>query len=594
MHKMRKITSMKIFCLTILTLSSLMPSYSQPFMENIYGRKSLSLNGKWNAIFDMQNKMRNIWQDRKPVNKQDFVEYSFDNSMILDVPGDFNSQNSIFTIYEGTVWYKKTFQSQKNSKRKFMHFSGVNYFADIYVNNIYLGSHEGGFTPFQFEITDFIVNGTNSLIVKTNNERIKNGIPALSFDWLNYGGILRDVTLIETNTLYIKDYFIQLSNKNRKLIVGKIKINDPIQNHKCRISIPEAKIDKTFYTDSDGIIYFQIPVNLTLWSPSNPKLYDVIISCETDTIQDRIGFRTIETQSQSILLNGNPIFIKGISFHEEIPQRKGRAYSEGDAMMLLGWAKELGCNFVRLAHYPQNEHIVRKAEEMGFMVWEEIPVWQHIDFKDSTMKRKVNQMLLEMVSRDKNRCGIICWSLSNETRKSESRDLALREMALYCRALDPTRLIASAFDEVELSGDTITISDTIVKVVDLVGINKYMGWYQPWPSKPGKITWVNPHNKPFLISEFGSEALQGNHGPSDVASSWSEEYQEQNYIDNIEMFKSIPNLCGVCPWILADFQAPGRLLPLKQDGWNRKGIISDRGIKKKAWYVMKKYYSEIK
>jgi len=125
-------------------------------------------------------------------------------------------------------------------------------------------------------------------------------------------------------------------------------------------------------------------------------------------------------------------------------------------------------------------------------------------------------------------------------------------------------------------------------------MNVYMGWYAAWPAEPGTLKWEFPENKPVVFSEFGAEALYNHHGDPEVASSWSEEFQERLFVNNIKMFKGIENLRGTCPWTLVDFRSTRRLLPRLQDGWNRKGLVSDRGQKKKSWYVMKEYYESIK
>ena len=569
-----------------------------PLLANIPGRKITTLNGKWQAIVDQSdigNGWLAIWKDQQAKGKTDFFEYSFDGGTVLDVPGDFNSQMAELNYYESTVWYKKKFIYKKDeSKKLFIHFSGVNYIADVYLNNEKIGSHEGGFTPFQFELTGKVKEGENSIIVRVNSQRIKDGIPSLGFDWFNYGGITRDVNLVETPVSYIEDYFIQLKKENAGEIEGWVQLAGVKTTQAVTIQIPGAKINFKTTTGADGKAMFHFPAKLNLWSPTDPTLYAVKIKTETDSITESIGFRNIEVKGTDILLNGKPVFLKGVNIHEEIPQRKSRAYSEADAMQLLGWAKELGCNFVRLAHYPHNEYMVRLADKLGLMVWSEIPVYQGIAFADTMMQAKMNTMLTEMINRDKNRCGIIIWSMSNETAPGKARNTAIINMASYARSLDPTRLIASAFDRNDYSGNTVTIYDTLSKYLDVLSVNEYLGWYKAWPSAPADVIWKSEFNKPLIMSEFGGEALYGNHGPADTASSWSEEYQEKIYKDQLAMFKKIPFLKGTCPWILADFRSPRRLHPVYQNGWNRKGLLSDRGFKKKAWYVMEEFYRLLK
>jgi len=242
----------------------------------------------------------------------------------------------------------------------------VNYNAIVYINGKKLGEHVGGFTPFNFEITDKVNDGENFIIVKVDNKRLPEGVPTVNTDWWNYGGITRDVDLIEVPGTFIRDYFIQLSKGSTDNICGWLQLDGNSLSQNVHIKIPEAGIDETLKTDENGYTTFRIKSKLTLWSPENPKLYDVIITSTTDTVNDKIGFRSIETKGSNIFLNGNKIFLRGISIHEEAPVRSGRAYSKKDAQTLLGWAKELGCNFVRLAHYPHNENMIRQAELMEF------------------------------------------------------------------------------------------------------------------------------------------------------------------------------------------------------------------------------------
>jgi beta-glucuronidase len=571
---------------------------SQSLLTNIEGRNFTSLNGKWEIIIDPFNagagNWKPVWKDLKPTGKNDFYEYKFDNTITLNVPGDWNSQESDFLYYEGTIWYKKTFHYQKkDDKKTFIYFGGANYNVDAYLNTEKLGSHEGGFTPFQFDVTDKIKEGENSIIVRVNNQRKEDGIPSLGFDWWNYGGITRDVYLAETPSSYIQDYFIQLKKNDASQIEGWVQLAGISSPKKINIKIPELKINNNSETNADGKAMVSIHAKPILWSPENPKLYDVIINAGTDSIHEQIGFRTIEVKGTDIILNGKSVFLRGINIHEEIPQRAGRAYSEADAQMLLGWAKELGCNFVRLTHYPHNEHMVRLADKLGILLWEEIPLWQGIQFTNPVILKKANTLLDEMIARDKNRCAIILWSLSNETSPSASRDQTLTAMAAHARILDPTRLITSAFNHVKYEKNIITIDDSLSKVLDVVGVNEYIGWYGQWPAKPEEMEWKFPYNKPLIMSEFGGEALYGNHGSVDTASSWSEEYQEQVYKDQITMLKKIPFLRGTIPWILADFHSPGRMHPVYQQGWNRKGLLSDKGFKKKAWYILHDYYQQL-
>ncbi len=587
-------TLFKIFLFALLAVPAGVSA--QNLIANIYGRNVQSLNGKWNAIIDPydQGRRNEIYKNRTPQGKTDFYEYSFENGLRLNVPGDWNSQTPELKYYEGTVWYARRFDAPQNtSERKFLYFGAVSYRCRVYLNGEEIGRHEGGFTPFQIEVTGKIKARGNFLALEVNNTRTPDAIPAMNFDWWNYGGITRDVFLVSTPKVFIEDYFIRLDKNSAAKIDASVRLSDPVAGVNVKIEIPELKISQTLVTDAQGKAEASFTVKkLERWSPENPKLYDVAVSSDGECIGDKIGFRNVKVVGEDVYLNDKPVFLKSISFHEEIPQRMGRAFSEADAVMLLSEAKALGCNMIRLAHYPQNEYIVRTAERMGFMLWEEIPIWQGIDFENDATRLKAGGMIREMVMRDRNRCALTFWGVANETQPSDARNAFLKYLISCVRGLDDTRLTVAAFDLVRFDRDRqlFVMNDPFVKELDVVAVNKYMGWYHPWPVTPDKAVWDVAAGQPLIISEFGGEALYGKTGDADVVSSWSEDYQVTLYKDNLEMFEHIPNLRGTSPWILFDFRSPYRFHPTYQQGWNRKGLVSDQGFRKKAWYIMKEYY----
>ena len=573
---------------------------AQELLVNVYGRQYTLLNGKWNAIIDpyQQGRKTAIYRNRALKDKADFKEYAFEGGLRLNVPSDWNSQIPELKYYEGTMWYARKFEiNKKSDENLFLYFGAVNYRCRVYLNGTLIGSHEGGFTPFQFNVTNVVKEGGNFLAVEVDNTRTADAIPALSFDWWNYGGITRDVMLVHTPKNYIRDYFIQLDKYDSDRVHAEVQLSAQNAGQLVKIEIPELKIANKVFTDGTGLAKATFRVrNLERWSPQAPKLYQVIVSSEVDEVKENIGFRNLYVKNTQIYLNDSPVFMKSIGLHEEISQRQGRAYSEQDAIALLSEAKGLGVNMIRLAHYPQNEYIVRLAEQMGLMLWEEIPVWQGIDFKDSSTRLKAQRMYTEMLLRDRNRCALTFRGVANETAPSESRNAFLKSLVELCHKMDTTRLITAAFDLPKLNSETnaFEMEDDFIENLDVVSINKYMGWYHRWPMSPSEIRWNVALDKPLIFSEFGGEALYGQSGDSTVTSSWSEEYQEKLYKDNLEMFKYIPNLAGISPWILFDFRSPYRFHPTNQEGWNRKGLISDQGYRKKAWYVMKEYYESIK
>jgi len=563
-------------------------------IQNTDARKTVSLDGEWKMIVDpyesgfydyrYQPSANGYFKNAKPKTKTELIEYDFEKSGSLQVPGDWNTQSDQLFFYEGTVWYKKSFDyARRGDTRLFVYFGAANYLADVYLNGEKIGQHEGGFTPFNFEITKLVRDTGNFLVVKVDNKRRRDAVPTLMTDWWNYGGLTRDVKLIETPATFVHDYFIQLRKGTRNRVSGWVKLNGNNPNQ-VRIRIPEAGIDKSFTTDANGFTAMDFEANLRLWSPEDPKLYDVWI----DDVRDQIGFRSIETRGSEILLNGRPIFLHGVCMHEEAPLRGGRANSREDARMLLGWAHELGANFVRLAHYPHNEFTIREADRLGILLWSEIPVYWTILWENPVTLENARNQLSEMIARDKNRAAVVIWSVANETPLSDARLSFLKNLVSYARSLDPGRLISAAMERHYVNDTTQMIDDPLGEFLDVLGCNEYVGWYDGLPEKADRLEWKSKYDKPLIMSEFGGDALYGQHG--DALTRWTEEYQESIYEHQIEMLKKIPFLRGTAPWILMDFRSPRRPLPGIQDYWNRKGLVSNRGEKKKAFYVLQRWY----
>jgi beta-glucuronidase len=572
-----------------------------PLITNVPGRSTTSLNGAWQTIVDpfengyysyrYEPRGDGYFQARQPQHKSELVEYDFETSSTLQVPGDWNSQYEQLFFYEGTIWYRTVFDYDlPPGARLFVHFGAANYEARVYLNGIELGVHTGGFTPFNVEITDRVRSRDNSLVVKVDNARHLDAVPTVNTDWWNYGGITRDVTLIEVPDTFVRDYVIQLAQGTTDRLAGWVQLDGPGAGaREVIVRIPEADVEVRALSEATGRATIDVGADLALWSPADPKLYDVEIVAGNDVARDRIGSRSIETSGTDILLNGEPVFLRGISVHEQAPRRDGRANGPDDARTILEWVQELGGNFVRLAHYPHNEHMVRMADEMGVLVWAEIPVYWTIQWENEETLANATRQLSEMITRDRNRASVILWSMANETPRSDARLVFLRALARRARELDATRLLTAAL-EVDYDGATnvMSIEDPFGHNLDVIAVNEYMGWYSGTPERADSVRWESIYDKPLIISEFGAGALQGYH--ADAETRWSEEYQAKVYRHQVAMLERIPFLRGTTPWILTDFRSPRRPLPDIQDFWNRKGLISDRGIKKQAFSVLQAYY----
>ncbi len=571
-----------------------------PLLVDLDYRPAQTLDGDWHIIVDpyfgglysfhREIKKNGYFQDADPnAATGQPIEYDFAKSPTLKVPGDWNTQTDRLYYYEGPLWYERKFEATpRPGTHVFLHIGAANYRAKLWINGQHVCDHEGGFTPFDCEVTTALKAGQNSAVINVDNTRIEDGVPTLNTDWWNYGGLTRDVSLVTVPTAFIDDYDLHLSRADRKTIEGYIHVEHADPGTRVHISIADLKLNTDVITDADGRAPIHLtPQSLQLWAPGTPKLYKVNLSTGSDTLTDDIGFRTIEVQGTKILLNGKPIFLRGICIHAEAPYRTGRAYSEQDVTTLLGWAKDLGVNFVRLAHYPHDEHMTRAADRMGILVWSEIPTYWALHFEDPAVLVKAEQQLHEAQRRDRNKASVILWSVANETPNTPARTQFLTTLANKAREYDPTRLVTAAL-LVRGEGNTKIVDDPLGKALDVIGANEYIGWYEKTPEDAAKTTWTVGYDKPLIMSEWGGDAKAGLHG-SDT-DRWTEEYQANIYRNQITMLNNIPQLRGTTPWLLMDFRSPVRVRPGIQDDFNRKGLIAPDGTKKKAFFVLQKAY----
>ena len=581
-------------------------------------RPAVSLDGEWHTIIDPygtglysfhHEQRKDGWFLNRHYNPTDntLVEYDFAKSPTLRVPGDWNTQRDALFFYDGIVWYQKdfTWHHAQNARHTFLHIGAANYQSHFWINGKKICDHEGGFTTFDCDATAALHDGDNFIVAAVDSTRQVDGLPTLQTDWWNYGGLTRSVSLIDVPTTYIEHYDLHLDRATRSKIEGYVQLagKDPAPRS-VTVSIPELGAKLSAEPDSTGKAIISMPVpRLQAWTPEHPKLYRIDLSSRptkwadgaqaledaTDTLHDELGFKTIEVRGTEILLNGKPIFLRGISIHAEAPYRTGRANTEQDMDTLLGWAKDLGCNFVRLAHYPHDEKMTRAADRLGLLVWSEIPVYWAVQFDNPAVLAKAKHMLAEEIDRDRNRASIAFWSIANETPNNPARTDFLTTLAGEARTLDPTRLITAAL--LVHSGSephTKVIDDPLGAALDVIGFNEYIGWYEGTPETADQTTWRVSYQKPLIVSEFGGGAKTGLHGSP--SQRWTEEYQASIYQHQLPMLNKIPQLRGMTPWLLMDFRAPARQLPGIQDYFNRKGLLSDQGVKKEAFSVLQKAY----
>jgi beta-glucuronidase len=565
------------------------------------GATTTSLNGDWHYMADPYLAglysfhgafdANGYFKDEEGEIGGKLIEYNFAKSPVLHVPGDWNTQKDVLKIYEGAIWYERHFAYKPVAgRREFLHIGAANYRAIAAVNGKFVCQHEGGFTPFDCEITQWVKAGDNSVVIEVDDTRLADGVPTLKTDWYNYGGLTRDVSVVSVPAAFIDDFELHLDRATRTKIEGYVHVEGAAAGTAVSVAIPELGVHAEGITDVAGRIAVSFaPKGLTLWSPETPKLYKVAMKAGADELTDEMGFRTVETRENEILLNGKPLFLRGVCIHGEAPYRTGRANNDEDAATLLGWVKELGGNFARLAHYPHDERMERTADRMGVLLWSEVPVYWAVEFDKDYVFEKAKQQMHENIRRDRDKASVILWSIANETPSTDARTAFLTRSAEYVKSQDPTRLVTAAL-LVHGEGDTKLIDDPLGKALDVIGFNEYLGWYEGPPERADTMQWKVAYDKPLIVSEFGGGAKAGLH--REDAGRWSEEYQAEIYRHQLPMLNRIPGLRGMTPWVLMDFRSPVRQLPGVQDGFNRKGLISDQGMKKESFFVLQKAYKE--
>ena len=619
----------------------------------IDSRQIQSLNGEWSYIVDPMNNglPESSFFGGFPKNKiqktgMELIEYNFETASKIQIPGAWNAIDERLFFYRGPVWlYKKFNYSPKKEALTHLYIEGSNFTTKIFLNGSIVGEFEGGYVPFNFNISKYLKEGENILLVQTDNTLDESSVPTQKTDWWPWGGIVGDVYVVETPKQFIQNAYLQLNPDDFSAVLFKLEMNKESSGHIIKLEIPELQFKAEYKTNSLGAISENIKINPQLWSPLSPKLYEVKISSEAETISDKIGFRSIQTKGQKIYLNNSEIQFKGIAMHSEPIGIPGPAFSKEHFQKLLLTAKDLNINFIRAAHYPYTRHLAKVADQLGLMLWEEVPVYWNIDWDNSNTLNIAKNQITRLVQRDQNRASVVVWSVANETPLSSSRMKFLKTLLDEIEINDSSRLSTAALlsgseeqfrslvlvlalqgsksqwvtpkekaifqlilDQANIPIDSelsfsLSIDDPLGESVDLISYNEYFGWYyvtfftDQMKISEGTLRKLmfevmpdikisSSFNKPIHISEFGAGAKYGNH----TNKIWSEEYQAKLYKHQLEMLSNNPQIQGISPWVFKDFRAMLRPLPGIQDFYNRKGLIDENGNKKEAFDVLADFY----
>jgi len=545
---------------------------------------------------------------------------------LIAVPGSWNEQFQETRDYTGVAWYqiRITLPAGWRGQRIVLRVGSAVYHASVWLDGQKIGEHLGGHLPFAFEITAAAVwDRPVTITIRVENIALPTRVPPagnsvpgraanfpdVNYDFFPYSGLHRAVTLYAVPAMHITDISVVPGfDGSDGLLQLRVTATDEfrgagsaqVDSHSLALSFDSGVASATL----------RIPA-VQPWSPRSPYLYRLTVSLGDPAAPDDVysldvGVRTVEVRGDRLLLNGEPIQLRGGARHEDFPIN-GRGLNLPVAVRDIQLLKWIGGNSFRTSHYPYAEETMRLADREGMLVIDEIPaVKLYFGDSDANIQARLQQCrqdVTEMIARDKNHPSVIMWSLANEPASNRfvnagGADLPLnddykakglaffQDLFGYARSLDSTRpftLTAMAATE-----------ESWAALSDVICLNRYNGWYSH-PGEPAAAgallgpeldAWHARLGKPMMMTEFGADTIAGVH--AEPAEMWSEEYQADLFRSVLDACAARPFVVGTQFWVLCDFktaQAVGRA-----GGLNLKGVFTrDRRPKMVAHELRKRW-----
>ncbi|CAM4258226.1 beta-galactosidase [Paenibacillus endophyticus] len=574
-------------------------------------RRRIEMNDAWRFI-------------RENEEHADNESYNDQHWSIVNIPHTWNAIDGAngYEYYQGACWYRKTFviESSCEGNRLFIEFNGSNSITDVYVNGLHMGQHKGGYSTFRFDITEAVHYGADNVLAVKVDNKVADDVYPQKADFTFYGGIYRDVNVVVTNSVHLDVmdygsngvYVIQeeVTKEKASLIIRSRLVNDSNEEKKVRLwaNILDADNQIATYAAKEVVLAAGessteemccIIDNPTLWhGRKNPYLYRVNVSLTSfnDTIDEisvPFGVRYFHVDpEQGFFLNGEHLPLHGVSRHQD-RKDMGWAITEQEQVEDMGYIKEIGASSIRLAHYQHSQFFYDLCDQEGMVVWAEIPFisimsqneWEGINAK---------QQMLELIKQNYNHPSIIFLGVQNEIQiggeRPEVRKL-VKELNELTKKEDPTRITTMA------NVLFVNEEDEYNRMTDVIGYNKYYGWYHgkpedfaPWLDK---FHLINP-DVPLCISEYGAEGIVQYHSSDPKMKDYTEEYHTLFHESVWKIFEKRRFLWATYVWNMFDFGAN-----IRDEGGvkgrNNKGLISyDRKVKKDAFYMYKAHWSDEK
>lgn len=572
-----------------------------------HNRRAIDLCGTWKFNPDPYQRCKQQQWWRNPSRDDSFFPcWDYEGLWDIQVPGTWKTQFPELKWYDGDANYVRNFDvpDLPNDHEAFLVFDGVVYACQVYLNGEHVADHEWGYSPFRLRVTHLLKQGGNQLFVLVENRLSKDRVPGIRFDWNNDGGIINAVRLVLVPAIHIENFRTETRLEDAE---ATIRVQCSVAGAQgnsgdtlpVTFEIPELNVRKAFNVPVGGSASAEVclpcstatqdlkPETLQLWSPDHPKLYETRLTTPHETLTDEIGYREIRREGTRLLLNGKPLRLYGVAVHSEFPGTGRTATAAGIALMVQR-AKDLGCNFLRCAHYPYAEVFGRAMDRAGLLWWEEVPVYWLPTIHEAHMSRLALGMLRETIVRDWNRASLIIWSVSNECAGDGSKAGAHRDLTggnypywvqacRLVRELDPSRLISSAdagHRVVSSNGwtpDAGDAFDTAIKgqdwqpghpdafydLLDLLGGNLYVGKPGDNPTATDKfVDMLRRFNKPLMITEFGSMSTTESDPAKPETAVGHPKYHETILREGYRACHGHPEIVGMVPWCLMNVRVP--------------------------------------
>ena len=563
---------------------------SRTFREH-HIRLTEQLDGPWDFVTDSSNiGMEEKWFECFPQGTEQMY-----------VPACWNNELSLFE-YEGVAWYRKTVRLEETRHVRLL-FHAVLGHADVYLDGQHLGYHYGGYTPFEFILAS-LTAGDHELVIRTDSTLDRLTIPTHHVDWFHYGGIIRSVELQLLPDIYIErlkvDYElsgtdadvrvrVQLRSLAERELTADLRLSEGGQEfHFAQVQVGAGETAE--YTANVKW------ADVRLWNVGEPELYTIQARINADDKIDRVGFRRLETKDHRILINGKPVYLKGVNRHEEHPEW-GFAFPPKLMRKDLDIIKELGCNTVRGSHYPQSPYWLDLLDENGIVFWSEIPVWgaflPNETVCEPLFQERALSMMAEMIGLHYHHPSVVFWSVHNEIDSRTEDAYKMTEcLVRLVREMDSSRLVSFATMH--------PLEDILLPLFDVIGINKYYGWYEG--NVDGfkemlrqfheRAEAMGAGDTPVLMTEFGGAGIFGDVGWEPRL--FSEDYQADIVAGALDIFRDDPKIGGTYIWqfadIRGDLKSSSQYFRDRARGFNNKGLVNEYRKPKQSFREVRSIY----